>query len=115
MPVPDTPLFVKTHDFIVWLLAHSQRFPKHLRHSYTNRLENTAFEFQELTLLANAVRGQQRREFLELADGKLLCLRALLRYTTDLQLLSSRQVKYAAECVEELGRLLGAWVKGTDR
>jgi len=44
MPTPDTPLFVKTHDFIVWLIRHTQRFAKNLRHSYTNRLESAAFE-----------------------------------------------------------------------
>jgi hypothetical protein len=41
---PDTPLFVKTHDFLLWLLRHSQRFPKNLRHSYTLRLETVGFE-----------------------------------------------------------------------
>ncbi|QDT40340.1 hypothetical protein Pan241w_03960 [Gimesia alba] len=115
MNVPKTPLFVKTHDFIFWLLKHTQRFPKHLRHSYTNRLEGVAFEFEELILMANTLRGKQRQEFLALADGKLLCLRGLLRYTIDLTLLGSNQFRFAAECVDELGRLLGAWQKGADR
>ena len=115
MTVPNTPLFVKTHDFIVWLLKHTQRFPKNLRPSYTVRLENTCFEFQESILMANAVRGRNRLMNLEIADCKLLCLRALLRYTLDLQLLGSRQIEYAAKCVDELGRLLGSWKKGTDR
>jgi len=35
MSVPDTPLFVKTHDFNVWLVNHTQRFPKNLRYSYS--------------------------------------------------------------------------------
>ena len=30
--IPDTPLFVKTHDFLLWLIRHTQRFPKNLRH-----------------------------------------------------------------------------------
>ncbi|MCH5373243.1 MAG: four helix bundle protein [Planctomycetes bacterium] len=33
METPKTPLFVKTHDFLVWLLGRTQRFPKHHRHS----------------------------------------------------------------------------------
>jgi hypothetical protein len=57
MPIPDTSLFVKTHDFLLWLLRHTQRFPKNLRHSYTHRLESMALEFQEGILMANAVRG----------------------------------------------------------
>jgi hypothetical protein len=112
---PNTPLFVKTHDFLVWLIKHTQRFPKHLRYSFTSRLESAGFEFQEAILMANSARGGDRLSWLDVADGKLLCFRALLRLTIDLELFSSRQVQYAAERMDELGRLLGAWKKGTDR
>ncbi|MFN0056230.1 MAG: four helix bundle protein [Planctomycetales bacterium] len=115
MQIPNTPLFVKTHDFVVWLIRHTQRFPKNLRQSYTTRLEGFAFEFEETILMANAVRGAARKELLNLADGKLACLRAFLRYAEDFQLLGGNQLRYAAECADELGRLLGAWQKGTDR
>ena len=115
MTIPDTPLFVKTHDFLLWLLRHTQRFPKNLRHSYTLKLENVGFEFQESLLMANSARGPARSRWLETADGKLICVRALLRFAYDLQLLAGTQVQYAAEKVDELGRLLGAWRKGTDR
>jgi hypothetical protein len=113
--IPDTPLFVKTNDFMLWLLRHSQRFPKNLRHSYTQRLEDQALEFQECILMANSVRGTERSAWLVRADGRLLCLRALLRLAFGMQLLGGNQLRYAAERVEELGRLLGAWRKGTNR
>ena len=115
MTPPDTPLFVKTHDFIVWLLKHSMRFPKALRHTFTNRLEQSAFDFQQATLMANAVRGESRLRHLERADGHLSCVRSLIRFTIDLQLLGAIQVKYANDRLDELGRLLGAWKKGVDR
>ncbi|MDX1968997.1 MAG: four helix bundle protein [Planctomycetaceae bacterium] len=115
MKIPETPLFVKTHDFVLWLLRHTQRFPKHLRATYTSRLETLAFDFEEALLMANVARGSQRRTILSLADGKLLCLRMFLRYATDLELLGGHQVKFAAESLDELGRLLGAWQKVTDR
>jgi len=115
MNPPDTPLFVKTHDFNVWLIQHTQRFPKSVRQSYTVRLENAAFDFEECLWMANTVRASARREWLGNADGRLLVLRSLLRYAVDWKLLGSNQLKYAIECVDELGRLLGAWLKGTDR
>ncbi|MGE0756849.1 MAG: diversity-generating retroelement protein Avd [Pirellulaceae bacterium] len=116
MPPASTPLFVKTHDFTVWLLRHTQRFPKHLRHSYTLRLENACFDFEERILLANSARAEVRAEYLQQADGRLLVLRSLLRYSVDLELLGSRQLEHAAQCIDELGRLLGAWMrKGMNR
>ena len=115
MQIPETPLFVKTHDFLLWLLRHTARFPKHLRQSYTLKLETSASDFQEATLMANAARGEGRHQWLERADGRLVCIRALLRLAVDLQFLASSQAKYAGERVDELGRLLGAWKKGKDR
>jgi len=112
---PTTPLFVKTHDFIFWLMNHTQRFPKRLRGTYTQRLENAAFEFEELILMANSTRKERRREYIELADGRLICLRALLRYSSDWELLGGSQAAFASQCVDELGRLLGAWLKVTSR
>ena len=85
MATPDTPLFVKTQDFILWLIQHTQRFPKRLRQSYTTRLESTAFDFQECILMANAVRGPRRADLLDAADGKLLFLRELLRLAAALE------------------------------
>ncbi len=72
MSTPDTPLFVKTHDFLLWLILHTQRFPKNLRHTYMHKLETIALEFREAILMANAVRGQQRSQWLTRAEGKLL-------------------------------------------
>jgi hypothetical protein len=111
----ETPLFVKTHDWNLWLLQRTQRFPKHLRHSYTNRLEGLAFEFEECLLRGNAARGTVRVDYLQKADATLLCLRSLLRYAGDLGLLAVNQLRYAADQLDQLGRLLGAWLKGTDR
>jgi 23S rRNA-intervening sequence protein len=115
MSAPETPLFVKTHDFLLWLIQRTLRFPKNLRQSYTLKLEMAAFDFQEAILMANAVRGAERSQWLARADGKLVCLRALLRLAYDLKLLAGTQCEHACQRVDELGRLLGAWKKGTDR
>jgi hypothetical protein len=77
LSAPDTPLFVKTHDFLLWLIRHTQRFPKNLRQSYTLKLEWMALDFWEAILMANAVRGSARSMWLEKADGKLARLTAV--------------------------------------
>ena len=81
MRMPDTPLFVKTHDFLVWLLRHTQRFPRNLRHSYTVKLETMGFDFQEALLMANQVRGRDRMEWLERAVGWSACVRCCVSRT----------------------------------
>jgi hypothetical protein len=81
----------------------------------TLRVENAAFDFQEALLVANTLRGRQRLACLNRADARLDCLRALLRLAYDLKLLAGNQLHFAALAADELGRLLGAWKKGTVR
>ena len=113
MDTNKTPLFVRTHDFNVWLFRHTQRFPKSFRHTLTERLERLALDFEQTIVMANGVHGKQRREYLLRADAELQSLKVVLRYTLDFGLLSSRQIQFVSESTAELGRLLGAWLKGT--
>jgi hypothetical protein len=116
MQIPDTPLFVKTQDFLVWLIRHTQRFPKNLRHSYTQRLELLALDFQEGTLMANACRGDRRREWLEKADGKFTLYdhtrrigqRGLRRFNRTLRRLKWR-FRHGLIGAKQVGRSLRAW------
>jgi hypothetical protein len=59
--------------------------------------------------------GAARSTWLATEDGKLVCLRALLRLAYDLELLAGIQVEHAVQRVDELGRLLSDWKNGTDR
>ena len=51
----QTPVFVKTYDFLLWLLPHTAKFPKTMRHTVTNRLESAALDLQGA--LSRAVLG----------------------------------------------------------
>ena len=115
MQLSETPLLVKTHDFNVWLLNHTRRFPKHFRQSLTQRLECLALDFEQSLTFANACRGEERMGHLRQADCVLQTLRVILRYTQDFSLLSSGQLRFATESLAELGRLLGAWLRGIGR
>ncbi len=113
MKAERTPIFVRTYDFALWLLPHTARWPKHLRHSLTDRLEGTLLDFQREILRANRLRGEARLDALDEADGLLDAVRMLVRLGTDLRCLSPRQYQYSAERLVEIGRILGAWRKAT--
>ena len=112
----DTPLFVKTHDFVVWLLQRTARFPKHYRHSLTLKLEGACLDFLRILHTANARRARARRDALDAADVELNVIRALLRIALDLKLLSAGTWEHAVRLADELGRLIGGWKRqGTGR
>jgi len=58
----QSPIFSKTTDFLLWLLQHTEKFPKSERFRMAKRLEDTAFGFYEL--LIEATRSASRKRFL---------------------------------------------------
>jgi hypothetical protein len=102
----ESPLFVKTRDFIVWLLRQTAKFPRQYRQTLTARLEQSALEFQR-----NLGRCQIARqpEALQAADVELWQMRQLLRIAHDLEILPARLLEHAFIATSELGRLLGGW------
>lgn len=106
----QSPLFTKTYDFILWLLQHTEKFPKSERFRLAKRIEESAFHFYEL--LMEATRWPvQRRQLLVQADIELEKLRLYMRLSQARKLTSLRQYRFASEALVEIGKLLGGWLK----
>jgi four helix bundle protein len=108
-----TPIFTKTFDFVTWLLAVTNHFPRSQRFIVTKRLLDAALNFQELLVDANACRARARLSKLDLADAELDKVRLYLRLAVRWNWLTPGQYQHAAQYVTEMGRLLGGWKKLT--
>ena len=104
----ESPLFVKTQDYILWLFRHTARFPKQYRHTLTQRIETGALQFQRC--LGERLLMQDETA-LGRADLELWNLRHLLRIAHELGFFPANSVEHSTQSVSELGRLLGAWRK----
>jgi four helix bundle protein len=107
----EMPIFTKTFDFLHWLLPATNKFPRAHRYTFTQRLVGAALEMSDRLEMANARRGPARREQLQLADEALLKVRLYLRLAARWEWLSAGQYRHAAAMVNEIGRLLGGWLK----
>ena len=106
-------IFTRTFDFLAWLLPATRDLPRHVRHSYTQRLLDAAFDLRERLEEAQMRRGANRKERLARADEALARARMYLRLGARLEWLSARQYEHAAALLAEIGRLLGGWQKST--
>ena len=79
MPSQEMPIFVRTFDFLSWLLPETNRFPRAQRLSATQRLLNAAFDLREHLEAANRNQGASRLELLRQADADLDRVRLYLR------------------------------------
>lgn len=109
MTIAQSPIFSKTYDFILWLLNHTEQFPKSERFRMARRLEDTAFSFYEL--LIKATRTHRKRSVLLDADLELDKLRLYMRLCHARKLTNPKQHQFVAKALTEIGNLLGGWLK----
>lgn len=107
-PRPQSPLFVKTYDFMLWLLPLTLKFPKAQRFLLAERLGKMTLDFYDLILEA-VTDPQHQLENINRADRLLAKIRLYIRLSFDMECVSVGQYEHAARLVDELGRLLGGW------
>ncbi len=105
----QSPIFVRTETFLLWLLAHTAKYPKVERFRLAKRIDDAALNFHA-NLLA-AAKLPDTLTYLRQADVELDKLRTYLRLGLELKYTSEDQYRYAAEHLAEIGRLLGGWLK----
>ena len=115
MTPPPMPIFVRTFDFLTWLLPATNNFPRAHRHTMTQRLLNAAFDLRERLEEANLRQGAARLERLALADVALTHVRIYLRLAVHWKWLTPGQYQHVAALVTEIGKLLGGWQQSTIR
>ena len=102
-------IFKKAYDFSKWLFGHTNKFPKSHRFSIAVRLENGMLEFLRLVTIANHRR--QKLPLLREADEELLVIRIYIRLSHDLKFITTSSYEYAIRQLEEIGKMLGGWIK----
>ena len=113
MTQQEMPIFTRTFDLLTWLLPATNHFPRAHRHSFTRRLLDAAFDFQECIEIANVRKGQARLDQLRYADEALGKVRVYLRMAAHWNWMDAGQYRHVATMVAEVGRLLGGWQKQT--
>ena len=106
-------VFTRTFDFLAWLLPVTNHFPRNHRHSFTQRLLDSAFKLREHIEIANLRKGRARLEQLHYADEALVCVRFYMRLAHHWKWLTDGQYHHVSQMMLEIGKLLGGWQKVT--
>ena len=109
----DLVIFEKVYQLVRWLYPTIQKFPKSQRFVLGQQIENISLDVLRGIIRANASRT--KLPILYEASVDLDTLRILLRLAKDLKFLSIRQYAFAAELVNEVGKLLGGWIRSNTR
>jgi hypothetical protein len=102
-------VITRTYDLIVWSCHHTSRFPRNHRFVLGERLERNLYDLLETLIRARYTRNRQ--PLLEQANLILEVLRFQTRLARDLHCLKTASYLYAARTIDEVGRLVGGWIR----
>jgi hypothetical protein len=108
-PHEALPVFQDWMQFLEWLLPTTTKFPKRVRLTFANRIENLALDIAED--LIEACYSPQKKIVLQQISRQLEKLRLLLRLAQRLLYLSYSQYEYAMRCLAVIGKQIGGWMK----
>jgi hypothetical protein len=105
----ELPIFTRWMQFLEWLLPATEKFPKRVRFTFADRINNLALDIAED--LVEARYSRDRQPLLRRINLRLEKLRILLRLSHRMKYLPHQGYEHAARNLNEVGRMLGGWMK----
>jgi hypothetical protein len=105
----ELTIITKTYDLILWSCNHTSRFPRNHRFVLGERIERNLYSLLETLIRAKYNKSRQR--LLEESNLMLEILRFQMRLAKDLQCLKVESYGFASKAIDEIGRLVGGWLR----
>jgi hypothetical protein len=102
-------ILTKLHDLLVYVIPQINKFPRDQRFVLGDRIENELLDVQESCL--RAYYSRDKRGHLLEANLRLEVARHLVRLAHALRLFSNHTYGVLAEKMDEVGRMIGGWLK----
>lgn len=109
----DIPIFKKTYELYKTVNQYRTTVPKQDRYTVWQKCENTVLAVLEGILLASQISKQEKLPVLEKTSIKINLFRVFLRLAHDTKLIDDKKHAYLQENTDEIGRMLGGWIKQT--
>ena len=109
MRMNELKIYQKMYDLILYSLPIIDRFPKKQKFVLGQQIESCMIETAKLIIHANKLRDRKAK--LCEIDIELEKLRFLVRLAKDLGFMSIKKYGNHAEKINEIGRILGGWMK----
>jgi hypothetical protein len=105
---PELLVLAKWEEFTSWFLARTARWPKTVRFTLTQRLENNCLDIAEQLVIARYDRRQRPKQLKDI-NLSLERIRLLLRLSRQRQVMANKSFESAMRQIDEVGRMIHGW------
>lgn len=109
----DIPIFQKTYELYKLFYQYIVNFPKRDRYSLGKRLEDSIIEFLEAIIKASQLTKIEKLPVLQNASIKLDVIKVFIRLCNDLKILDTKKYLILQTSIQEIGKMLGGWIKAS--
>ena len=109
MAVSTVQAVPKLYDVIMWLMGRVEKFPRAQKFTLGDRIVTLSLDI--LDVLIEATYTRKRLPLLQKANVQSEKLRYLIRLCHDFKLLSAKQYAYISKEINEVGKLVGGWIR----
>ncbi|AKM79738.1 MAG: hypothetical protein UX85_C0001G0103 [Candidatus Beckwithbacteria bacterium GW2011_GWB1_47_15] len=109
--VNEIPIFIKLYDFYKNLTLAIVSFPKTKRYSLGQKLDNITLKIFELLFFVPI--SQEKIKTLLQISVKIDLVKVLLRLAKDSQAITTSKYLSLESTLQEIGRMLGGWIKAS--
>jgi hypothetical protein len=106
---PELPVILKTYDLVLWSCRHIAKFPRSYRFTLGERLERRLYGLLETPLKAKYT--WDKTALLQAVNLDLELARFQFRLAYDLHCLNADSYGFAAQSVNEIGKMVGGWLR----
>lgn len=103
------PIFQKAYDLTLVIYRATAKFKREYKYTLGAKLKETIIEFLDWVIRANSERA--KTPALKEADMRLERLRIYVRLGYDLEVIGVRKYEVLCRQMDELGKMLGGWMK----
>ncbi len=109
----DIPIFKKSYDLYRTFYGYRQTIAKQDRYTLWQRCDNLLLDILEGIISASQISKIEKLPVLERVSLKLNFLRVFLRLMHEIKSLDNKKYIITESIVDEIGRMLGGWIKST--
>ena len=103
------PALEAMYQFMLWLVPTVEKFPRSQKFVLGDRIQDAALGVMDSLIAATYTKA--RDAMLAQANVGLERLRYFMRMSMELRLIDMRRYEHAARCLDDVGRMVGGWIK----
>ena len=115
VPILDIPIFHKLYALYTLLHSYQKSIPKAERYTLWQKCENSLLEIFELLLETDHLKGEARLLVLYRISHRVDLLKILIRLAKDIRVLNPSRYLEIQTHLQEVGRMIGGWIKSVPR